>query len=311
MRILVVCSKTKGFISPFIEEQINSLSELKGIEFKVFSIVKRGLFGYLSCVPFLYKEVARFRPDIIHAHYGFSGLLANMQRKVPVITTFHGSDVYISRSLKWSKLSHYLSAASIFVEAGMMKKFHKHPNSYLIPCGVNLQLFSPMSKNKARELLNLETDVIYIVLYSGRTFKSSDYLLAKHACEMIEQQIGRKVRIVELKGFTRQEVNLYLNSAECVLYFCSSGASPQFIKEAMACCRPIVSTNVGDVNRLFESTNGCFITKQDNKDLQQNLKSALNFEREFKFNSGRDRIRKLNLDVYNVAEKIWEVYSSI
>ena len=38
-----------------------------------------------------------FKPDIIHAHYGLSGLLANLQRSIPVVTTYHGSDINLPK----------------------------------------------------------------------------------------------------------------------------------------------------------------------------------------------------------------------
>lgn len=46
MKVLIVCSGTKGILSPFIKEQMDSLAKL-GIEFSLFQIKKRGFLGYL------------------------------------------------------------------------------------------------------------------------------------------------------------------------------------------------------------------------------------------------------------------------
>lgn len=61
-------------------------------------------------------KIEEYHPDIIHAHYGLSGLLANLQREVPVVTTFHGSDIHSGGIwLLLSKICMYLSAFNIFV----------------------------------------------------------------------------------------------------------------------------------------------------------------------------------------------------
>lgn len=72
------------------------------------------------------KNNKQNNPDLIHAHYGLSGLLANLQRKVPVVTTFHGSDIHDINDLKYSKWAHRLSLDSIFVEKNMRERFKKN-----------------------------------------------------------------------------------------------------------------------------------------------------------------------------------------
>jgi hypothetical protein len=92
MRILVVCSKNSGKIAPFIQETSRSHSTNGYGSGFFFTIEGKGWKGYLKNRPFLTKKNQEFKPNVIHAHYGLSGLLANAQRKVPVVTTYHGSD---------------------------------------------------------------------------------------------------------------------------------------------------------------------------------------------------------------------------
>ena len=46
-----------------------------------------------------YNEIIKIRKintkhyDIVHAYFGSSGFIANFQRKIPVVTTFIGSDL--------------------------------------------------------------------------------------------------------------------------------------------------------------------------------------------------------------------------
>ena len=99
MKILIVCSATNQQIAPFIKEQVENLQSY-GEMVDFYFINKKGIDGYIRALPGLKSKIRKFKPDIIHAHYGLSGLFANLQRKVPVITTFHGSDINESKSVQ-------------------------------------------------------------------------------------------------------------------------------------------------------------------------------------------------------------------
>ena len=114
MKILIVASDKNGRFAPFIEEQIAAL-EARGIEVLRYGITGKGIIGYLRELPALRRAIRQHRPDIIHAHYGLSGLLANLQRMVPVVTTYHGSDINVPSILRFSKIAMRLSAHNIFV----------------------------------------------------------------------------------------------------------------------------------------------------------------------------------------------------
>jgi glycosyltransferase involved in cell wall biosynthesis len=311
MKVIIVCSGTRGIISPFIKEQMDSLARLGGIEFRLFQIKKKGWLGYFFHLkPFL-NTIKQFNPDLIHAHYGLSGFLANLQRKVPVLTTFHGSDINNPYILRWSKWAHRLSVASIFVEKGMMLRIRKHHNSVIIPCGVNLSTFYPVPKLKSQEILNLQPGNINILFSSGFDNPVKNYPLARMASNLAEKKIEQKINLLELKGLSRDNVNLYINASDCVLLYSSSEGSPQFIKEAMACNCPIVATDVGDISWVTEKTEGCYVASQKVEDVADKLIMAIEFTRLSGRTKGRERIFTLGLDADNIANRIMEVYSKI
>ena len=99
---------------PFIEEQITAL-EVLGIQVIRYGVTGKGIIGYLRELPALRRVICAERPDIIHAHYGLCGLLANLQRRIPVVTTYHGSDINNPSILRFSKIAMRLSAWNIFV----------------------------------------------------------------------------------------------------------------------------------------------------------------------------------------------------
>lgn len=310
MKVLVVCSGTRGTLSPFVKEQIDTLSNL-GVEFSLFQIKKGGLFGYLLHLNSLRKTIKRINPDLIHAHYGLSGLLANLQRSVPVVTTFHGSDINEAKVYKYSKFAHRLSIASIFVEKSNMQKIRKHDFSFLIPCGIPTSIFYSVSKEEAAKKMGINTNSINILFSSSFNIPVKNYKLAKISCSILETKINSKINLIELKGYSRDDVNLLLNACDSVLLTSFSEGSSQFIKEAMACNCPIVTTNAGDVKWVLGNTSGSFITSFEPEDVAEKLKLAIEFRRENGNTNGRERIKELGLDTEAVAERILEVYNKV
>jgi len=308
MKVIIVCSGTKGEISPFIQDQMESLTKLGGIEFLLFQIKKKGLLGYLLHLTSLLKSIKQFKPDMIHAHYGLSGLLANLQRRVPVLTTFHGSDVNNKNILKWSKWAHRLSAASIFVEESMMEKFKRHHKSYIIPCGVDLETFFPIPKPEAQENLGLQRKSLNILFSSDFGNPVKNYPLARKACDIVEEKTGEKINLIEMKGLSRPLVNLFMNASDCALLFSFSEGSPQFIKEAMACNCPIVATDVGDIKWIVGNIEGCFISSSSVDDVADKVIYAMNYSKNIVRTNGRVRIKSLGLDSGSVANRVLEVY---
>ncbi len=116
MKVLVVASDKGGRFVPFIEEQVVAL-EAHGVQIIRYGVTGHGIMGYLRELPALCRLIRAERPDIVHAHYGLSGLLANLQRLVPVVTTYHGSDINLPHILRLSKIAMHLSAHNIFVSA--------------------------------------------------------------------------------------------------------------------------------------------------------------------------------------------------
>ena len=114
MKILIVASDKGGHFAPFIEEQLSALQAL-GVQIIRYGVTRKGITGYLRELPALRRLIRTERPDIIHAHYGLCGLLANLQRRVPVVTTYHGSDINKPNILRFSKIAIRLSAYNIFV----------------------------------------------------------------------------------------------------------------------------------------------------------------------------------------------------
>lgn len=302
MRVLVVASYNKGYFAPFILEQAKSIEKV-GIVADFFGLEGHGIRGYLKALPLLRKKIAEFKPDIIHAHYGLSGLLANLQRSIPVITTYHGSDINEGSVLRFSKLAMKLSAFNIFVsqknvdKAGICKKFA------LIPCGVNINNFEIQDKSSAREKLGWDINSEKVLFAGAFDNAVKNSKLAIDAVSKLQD-----VELVEMKGYTREQVAILMYASDAFLMTSFTEGSPQVVKEAMACGCPIVSVDVGDVAEVTKGVSGCYIAERNADDIAQKLELAMSFDGK---TNGRERIIKLGLTNELVADKIIEIYKSV
>lgn len=305
MRILFVASYNKNRFAPFIVEQAEALRRF-GCDIDFFGLQGKGFKGYLKNLPALKQKIKEFHPQLIHAHYGLSGLLANLQRKVPVVTTYHGSDINDRKVLPFSRLAMRLSAWNIFVSQKTLGIANPKKNHTLLPCGIDLTELQLTEKQEARRKMHLNLDKKF-VLFAGAFDNAVKN--AQLAQEAIAQLDDPNLELLELKGYSREEVTLLMCAADAFLMTSYAEGSPQVIKEAMACGCPIVSVDVGDVKERIQDVEGCFVAKtRDPKELAVLFSKALPFEGKTK---GREKMIADGLDNRNVGERLMEIYREI
>lgn len=340
MKILIVASYNKKRFAPFIVEQANVLKDV-GCQIEWFGVQGKGLVGYLRELPRLRKQINSFCPDVVHAHYGLSCLLANLAtRKVPVVSTYHGSDINVQKILRFSKIAMRLSAHNIFVSKRNVNialrlcanssndlkdvrdlKDGAAGKYTLLPCGVNLTDDQLLSRSEARKILGIDEQA-QIILFAGAFDNHvKDAPLAKEAVEQYLNANSNKVLkdlkdlnnsalcLLELRGYNREQVNHLMCAANCLLMTSKTEGSPQVIKEAMACGCPIVSVDVGDVAERVSGIEGCYVVpSREPKDIAVALQKAIAFQGK---TSGRERIIEMGLSNEQIAKRLVEIYDAI
>lgn len=324
MKILIVGNNKPGHFAPFVEEQARAL-QLQGCDVVFFGVQGKGIIGYLRCLPALKRAIKQHQPDLIHAHYGLSGLLANLQRRVPVITTYHGSDINKPNILRFSKIAMRLSVHNIFVSQRNVT-LALSPNSLityrlkkrytLLPCGVNIPLSWCELQTQQVEQLTLNQWVqgklnsgVKHVLFAG-AFNNAvkDPELAKAVINELANE-GVKAELIELKGYNRDQVNALMYNCDTLLMTSKTEGSPQVIKEAMACGCPIVSVDVGDVAERVSGVEGCYVvSSREPAAIAEALQQALAFSGK---TNGRQRIIEMGLSNEQVAERLMTIYKQL
>lgn len=299
MKVLIVARCKNGWYAPFITEQVEALQKA-GVKCRYFGVKKNGYFKQINSLKSCIKE---FKPDIIHAHYGLCGLFATIQCKVPVVTTYHGSDINNPKVLKLSKIAIKRSAFNIFVSQKNVDAAKPKGHYSLIPCGIDLDDYQEMSREDARKYLGLEKAKKYILFAGAFDNPVKNASLAKEAVARIDG-----AELLELKGYSRQQVSALYYAVDTFLMTSITEGSPQVIKEALACGCPIVSVDVGDVKLVIDGVDGCYIARREINAIAEALKMTFDFSRT---ESGRNRIESLKLENSIIAQSIIDIYKTL
>lgn len=305
MKVLIVCSHRyyapyTDYVAPFIYEQMQGLKS-HGCEFRICFVRGGGAKSYLKAWLDIRKAIREYQPDLIHAHYGLCGVVANLQRKVPVICTYHGSDINEKNVRKLSMIAVRLSHYNIFVSHKLHDMAGSPTKSIVVPCAVDVNHFRPMDKLICREQLGMDADKIYILFSKEFADEVKNYPLANSAVI----GLNRNAELIEFYGYTREQVPLLYNAVDCGLLTSFTEGSPQFVKEAVACGCPVVSTDVGDAKEVIDGVKNSYICSYETNDVVQKLQKAIDM--------GHLQTTHLNQKYIheNIVNQIFEIYQKV
>lgn len=321
LKVLFISSGTRlGNPSPIIKAQ-GVVIEAKLIHLKYFLVRKRGFFGYLNEANRLRRFLKGKDFDIIHAHYGLSGLVALLgRRKQKLVVSFMGTDllgaenkhgtltkasVLISK-LNSSIASHYYDHC--IVKSIEMNKRLKSKKKTLLPNGVNLEIFKPGDKAEARKILGLDQAEKIVIFVSDPARLEKNFSLAEKATNLTGIA---DIKLLTVCGHPHHELVNYYNACDVLILTSFHEGSPNVIKEAMACNTPIVATDVGDVKWVMNQVEGCYLSSFDPDDFASKISNALGFAATQHKTTGRKRIVELGLDSETVAMQIIGIYESV
>ncbi len=302
----------------FVFEQVRALRRL-GVEVDVLFVDGRASrWNYLQCCPRFWRQITHVRYDLVHAHYVFSGLIARAQWGLPVVQSFHApgqSETY--QGWLCRRLAPLVDA--VIVTSADHKQRLGFADAQIIPCGVDLDLFTPHPQAEARaELGWLPEDKAAsrgaglrpasdhrIVLWVGdpRPEKRVDLAYATHQA-LTRLRDDSELRVVS--KVPHERIPLVMSAADVLLLTSDHEGSPVVIKEAMACNLPIVSTDVGDVAEVIAGVEGCYLAQQTPEDLAAKLDLALSF-------GGRTRGREAiqHLQTEGEARRLIDLYEQV
>ena len=313
LKVLFVASGNHGAVGPVVGNQAEALSA-EGVEVDLYLLKGRGIMGYLKNVKPLRKYLKEHKYDAIHAHYSFAAFAASLAGVRSLVVSLMGSDVkapgtykFIIRLFAWC--FHW---KAIIVKSADMYRSLGIKRAIIIPNGVNMDRFLPMDKTECQLRLGWTNNkqqttshISHILFPAASSRPEKDYPLAEAATKLAIINHQSEIVLHAFDNTPNTETPYWYNAADVVLMTSKWEGSPNVIKEAMACSRPIVAVNVGDIAERTSGVEGCYVAQsREPQELASLIEKALTFTQ----TKGRERIIADGLDSHDVNQKLINVY---
>lgn len=273
LRVLMVTpnwpSHERASTSHFIKRQADFL-QAAGIELDVFHFTgRKNPWSYGKAWLNVRRKLRSGRYDLLHAQFGHSGLMA-LPKRLPFVVTLRGSDILgivsdrtgrytltgrLMQSL--SRLAASRADAVIMVSGHMASSLGPSKCKFIVPSGLDFELFQPMPRAKARAALGLPQEDRLILFVGNPEQKRKRFELARAATEILNHRLP--ATLVTAWGAQHTDIPKYMAACDVLIFTSMQEGSPNVIKEALACDLPIVSVAVGDVEERIGHIDGCEI----------------------------------------------------
>jgi teichuronic acid biosynthesis glycosyltransferase TuaC len=300
----------------FVKAQVECLRKAGvDVEVMVLSGRRRKLI-YPKGVWELRRRLRLGDVDLVHAHYSYVGVVGRLQRSVPLVVTFHGSDLLGSRDQSGAlKRSNSLTvptgrllarfADAVVVQSKQMKRLVCGANAHIIPHEIDFDLFHPTERTAARRQLGLDVTKKYLLFAAKRENGVKNFALASATADQLKKSDTNVELLVVFKE-PQDRLALYMSAADALVFPSFSEGSPNVVKQAMACNLPIVATDVGDIREVIEGTRACHIVDFTVESVASALRSVL---ATCPRTDGRERVSRFSCSV--VGQQLIDLYQDV
>lgn len=306
----------------FIKEHVEALRSLNVQVDVFFTNARKNRLSYFVELPRLARWLKFNTYNVIHAVHTYCVFQLKLLRllisfEIPIIFTMHEGEAFLRskglfadgdflKSFVYSKrlkrLASNLVDRLIVVERRLPKEIGYLGNYEVIPPGVDLGLFIPLDMKESRKKLNLSLNKKLLLFPADPKHKFNK------GYELLEQSLNHlkfPVQIVSAGSIRHKDMPIFINAVDVVVLASRFEASPMVVKETMACNRPMVVTDVGDVRELIGDTEGYFICERDPLDIAEKIDQALEFG---SLTLGRKRLTQLGLSTEQIAQKYLNIF---
>jgi glycosyltransferase involved in cell wall biosynthesis len=151
------------------------------------------------------------------------------------------------------------------------------PGAVHLPCGIDLERFSPPDRASARRRLEVPDGAIAVLFPGPPAHPQKAYPRFEEVRETLRSR-GHRVHELRLENVDRATVPVLLAAADVLVMTSVSEGSPVSLMEALAGGVPIVATEVGDVRLMIGGVPNCVVAPYDREVFATAIERLVNGE---------------------------------
>ena len=264
------------------------------------TITNRPVSAYLRYYPRVVAAAGEY--DLVHANYGLTAPPAIAQPFHPVVLTLWGSDLMGTYGWLSDFCSRFAEAVVVMSEE-MAETVSSE--CYVIPHGIDLELFRPIPQEIARSELGWDQNAHHVLFPYDPSRAVKDFPRAERLVERARNRFDEPIELQTVSGVDHAEMPTYMNAADALLLTSKREGLPNSVKESMACNLPVVATDVGGVAQLLRGVSRSGVYDSDDV-LVGSLTDVL---RAGERSNGREKVAPIGLE--NQLDRIEQVYESV
>lgn len=313
MKVLFVSSGMKGEVNSIIKNQGESLRRA-GVDLDFYMVSSRGIIGYLHNIKPLRNKIRKGGYDVVHAHYAFTAYLVSLATiglRTPLVVSLMGSDIWRH---KWYPFIVRTFAAIkpwniVIVKSAEMRTRVGISRAIVVPNGVDMDKFRPKHKNECQKLLSWDLRKVHILMPANPQDPRKNGPLAMESIKLLNESGKYDIEFHGMVGVPNEQTPIWYNSADVVVLPSLYEGSANAVKEAMACNRPLVTTDMGDCRERIEGVEGCYVaTTYEIKEFAALIRMAMEFGKQ---TNGRERLLADGIADWQIAARLIAIYKQV
>lgn len=305
-------ARLRSAAAGIFSERLKASLLAKGVDVRTFDIgMSHSPVSLFRSLIALRREIRRTHPDLLHAQYGTVVAAVCALTFHPTVITFAGGDLQHG-AVPWlrsftghlmSNLAALFAKANICVSERMRQAmWWRRGSTYVIPHGVDVDIFKPGSREDARAFLGINRNARVVALDGARDPKTKGLDIVSEAVEIAKKELP-DVELFVVRGLTPEQMPLVHRAADALICASKLEGSPNVVKEALACNTPVIGVHVGDIEERLEGVEPSAVVDRNPQAIAQAIVDITRTPRRC---NGREKVLDLSLE--RIAERVLEVY---
>jgi glycosyltransferase involved in cell wall biosynthesis len=332
--------------------------EIDKLPLKIFNTKQDGPWSVNWLPTNIIKKINQINPDIINLHWIGNGMISIRELgkiKKPVVWTmhdmwpftggFHYSQEFFNQDGSWisknilnQKLKSWkglnltlVSPSKWLADLAVKSNLFKSTPTKVIPYGLDTNIFKPVKKEVATDILNLNSNKQYILFgaMNATSDKRKGFQFLLPAIQELSKKIDKSKTELLVFGSSEPESppkfniktnylgRIYDDAILSLIYSISSVCVvpslqdnlPNTVLESLSCGTPCIAFNIGGIPDMIDHhKNGYLVKLYDTKDLADGIKYCLDNSEKLG-ETGRKKVEK-KYDLKTLAKNYIKLYSS-